>query len=130
IASVQVTPEGEIAVERPFPDPRFQKVYSGWYWAIGHEGGTILRSRSLWDLPFDLKPAAVSATPRLRTLRDTRGAELRVAEQTVALPGMPLPVTFALAGDLDSVREQARDFNRLLWISLLALGTGLVAAVV
>ena len=129
IGSAETTPAGEILIARPLSDPRFQQAYSGWYWAIRSGDETVLRSRSLWDLPFNPDDAPVSATPRRRTIPDLLGAELRVAEQTVTLPGVPSPVTFAVAGDLASLHEEARDFNRLLWLSLLALGAGLVLAV-
>lgn len=130
IGSAEATPEGDVVIARLFNDPRFQQVYSGWYWAIRYGADAELRSRSLWDLPFHVNDAPASAAPRFRTVRDFQGADLRVAEQTVVMPGVRYPVTFALGADLASLRDQTRDFNRLLFISLLALGAGLVLAIV
>jgi signal transduction histidine kinase len=130
IGSAEATPAGEIGIARPLADPRFQQAYSGWYWVIRSGDRQVLRSRSLWDLAFYADVAPISATPRLRTIRDSLGADLRVLQQTVALPGVPSPVTFAVAGDLASLHEEARAFNRLLWFWLLALGAGLALAVV
>jgi signal transduction histidine kinase len=129
MGSAEIGPSGTIVLARPLGDPRFEQVYSGWYWTISHDNRNALRSRSLWDQEFAAKEAAVSATPRLRTLQDALGKRLRVAEQTVDLPGIGVPVTFTVAGDLASLEEDARDFNRLLWLSLIVLGAGLVLAI-
>lgn len=129
LGSAEIGPSGAIVLARPIGDPRFEQVYSGWYWTISHDSRNALRSRSLWDLEFAAKQAPVSATPRLRNVQDALGKRLRVAEQTVDLPGIAVPVTFTVAGDLASLEEDARDFNRLLWLSLIVLGAGLVLAV-
>jgi signal transduction histidine kinase len=63
-------------------------------------------------------------------MRDALGNDLRVAEQTVTIPGANTPVSFIAAGDLDELHDEVRNFNRLLWSSLLALAVGLILAVV
>jgi len=129
MGSVEAGPDGTVMVARPPTDQRFQQIYSGWYWVITQRG-LRLHSRSTWDLPLDPHPRAVSGTPRLRSMRDALGNDLRVAEQTVTIPGAHTPVTFVAAGDLDELHEEVRRFNRLLWSSLLALAVGLILAVV
>jgi signal transduction histidine kinase len=129
IGSTERTGEGTVVVTRPLTDPRFHQVYSGWYWIVA-QGDQRLHSRSAWDLPLEPQPAAVSGMPRLRTTHDSLGHELRIAEQTVTMAGIAAPVTFAVAGDLGSLRDETRNFNRLLWSSLLALAAGLVLAIV
>ncbi|MEQ9518814.1 MAG: hypothetical protein RLN89_05165, partial [Parvibaculum sp.] len=59
IAAVEVTGEGELVLTRTLSDPRFQRVYSGWYWQVKvmeeermddtSSPQTALRSRSLFD---------------------------------------------------------------------------------
>ncbi len=129
MGSAEIAPSGDIVLARPLGDPRFEQVYSGWYWSISHNQRNVLRSRSLWDQELAAQTGPVSATPRLRTVQDALGKRLRVAEQTVDLPGITVPVTFAISGDLASLQADARDFNRLLWLSLVALGAGLVLAI-
>ncbi|HWK73719.1 MAG TPA: ATP-binding protein [Povalibacter sp.] len=129
MGSAEIAPSGDIVLARPLGDPRFEQVYSGWYWSISHDQRNALRSRSLWDQELAAQAAPVSATPRLRSVQDALGKRLRVAEQTVDLPGIAVPVTFAIAGDLATLETDARDFNRLLWLSLIALGGGLVLAI-
>lgn len=129
IGHAEAGPSGEITLARSLGDPRFEKVYSGWYWIIVRDGRSVLRSRSLWDQEFVEESTPVSATPRLRTMHDSLGKNLRIAEQTVDLQGVASAVTFAVAGDLAELESDARDFNQLLWLSLIALGAGLVLAV-
>lgn len=129
IGATESQADGSVVIARPLSDPRFEKVYSGWYWLIAY-GDRQLHSRSLWDLALEPQPESVSGVPRLRTMRDALGHELRVAEQTVTMPGVGTPVTFAVAGDLSSLREEVRGFDRLLWSALLVLSAGLVIAIV
>jgi signal transduction histidine kinase len=130
IGAVEVTPGGALTLARPLNDDRFEQVYSGWYWIVDSQRDPPLRSRSLWDLPFAVVPQAVSATAQLRTLEDRSGNSVRVAEQTVELSGLNSPVTFAITGNLAQLSSATRDFNRLLWLSLIALATGLIIAIV
>jgi signal transduction histidine kinase len=129
IGSTEGTADGEVAVARPLTEQRFQEIYSGWYWVITH-ADQRLHSRSAWDLPLAPKAANISGVPRLRTTGDSLGNQLRIAEQTVAIPGVTAPVTFAVAGDLAGLQNEVRGFDRLLWLSLLALAAGLALAIV
>jgi signal transduction histidine kinase len=130
IGAVEVMPDGRLSLAQPLSEDRFEQVYSGWYWVVLTEGATPLRSRSLWDLSLEPTPQGVSATPRFRTFEDSSGNAVRIAEQTVELPVRRAPVTFAVSGNLEQLQSEVRDFNRLLWFSLSALGAGLVIAIV
>lgn len=120
--------DGAIVLARPINDPRFNQVYSGWYWMIRHEDRT-LRSRSTWDLPLKPRAAKVSGAPSFRYDSDLQGHSLRLAEQTVRLPGARSATTFAVAGDVAELHREINHFNRLLWLSLSALALGLIAAI-
>jgi signal transduction histidine kinase len=128
IGSAEVRTSGEIALARSFPDPRFEQVYSGWYWVVVH-GDQTLRSRSLWDQPLPLEPRVTTTQAIKRTYVDAAGANVRIVERTVELPGASRPVTFAVAGNLKEVHAEVRSFDRLLWLSLIVLGAGLLIAV-
>jgi len=41
--------DGALRLTRAVGEPRFEQVYSGWYWQIDVPGAEPLRSRSLWD---------------------------------------------------------------------------------
>jgi signal transduction histidine kinase len=128
IGSAEVRPSGEIALARSFPDPRFDQVYSGWYWIVV-SGDQTLRSRSLWDQPFPLEPRTASTQAIKRTFVDAAGADVRIVERTVELPGASHPATFAVTGNLEQLHAEVRSFDRLLWLSLIVLGAGLLLAV-
>jgi signal transduction histidine kinase len=129
IGSVEVGANGELQLARNVGDPQFDRVYSGWYWLVIDGGAARLRSRSLWDLALPAPTPAVSATPRLQSLRDPLGRDVRVAAQSVLLPGKSEPVTFILTGDLDVLRAEYRQFDWMLRTALGALALGLLIAV-
>jgi signal transduction histidine kinase len=119
---------GRLQLTRGIGDPQFEKVYSGWYWLIDSDGSPPLRSRSLWDLELDVAPPPVSATPTISSATDSEGRPLRVAAQTVRLPGLSAPVTYVVTGDLDALQSQYRQFDWTLRAALSALGLGLIVA--
>ena len=51
IAAAEPDSSGRVSLHERFSDPRFERVYSGWYWQIVPEQpkGDIRISRSLWD---------------------------------------------------------------------------------
>ena len=48
IAAVEMTDEGGVGPIRSIGEPRFENVFSGWYWQIADDKNPLLRSR-LWD---------------------------------------------------------------------------------
>ena len=56
IAAAEPDSRGRVSLQERFSDPRFERVYSGWYWQIVPEKpkGDIQISRSLWDKAIKL----------------------------------------------------------------------------
>lgn len=129
IGLVDARPGGELHLARDIGDPEFERVYSGWYWVVKANGTTRLRSRSLWDLDLPSPEFLPSATPRVWTARDSLGRELRVAAQSVLIPGADQPLTFMVTGDAELLQAEARRFNWVLRGALAALGIGLILAI-
>jgi signal transduction histidine kinase len=129
IGLVDASPTGELHLARDIGDPEFERVYSGWYWAVKANGATRLRSRSLWDLNLPSPQIALSSTPRVWTATDSLGRELRVAAQSVLIPGVDQPLTFIVTGDAGQLQAEARRFNWVLRAALAALGIGLILAI-
>lgn len=115
---------GKVALARPIAEPRFDQVYSGWYWQIDDGDAAPLRSRSLWDEALSAPPDASA-----RELPGPRGQELRALSREVTLPGLEQPVTIHVAIDSAELDVETARFNQLLLISLGLLGAGLIAAV-
>lgn len=126
-AAAETAPDGTITLARPLGDPRFEQVYSGWYWQIASPGGQLLRSRSLWDATLSVH-AADGIT---QTSRQTgpRGEPLLVVERDITFPGGAAPAHLLIAGDLRDVRAEVQRFDMLLGAALALLGLGAVVAV-
>lgn len=126
-ASIDVAPDGAVSLARPMGDPRFDQVYSGWYWQISPPDGRRLRSRSLWDAVIEV----AAGGPDLVTRRaiGPNGEEMLVAERDLRFPEIEGPVHVLVAGDLKEVREGVRGFDLLLASSLGLLGAGLALAI-
>lgn len=136
--AVDTSAEGSIAFDpAKYPnDPRFDRVFSGWYWAfldVG-AGATVLetfRSRSLFDaeptLPEGLLAAA--AATRGEIFRGEgegpQGEPLRIAVRAVSLPDRVRPVVLYAAIDRTAANAATRRFGLRLGAALLALAIGL-----
>lgn len=120
IAGVAYDPIGQQLVhDRGLGDPRFENVYSGWYWQITDSDQHTLASRSLWDqrLPV-IKNENLSA----RSLTGPRGQSLRVVERDIYLAPLEAPLHISVAARDDVLASDIYDFQRLLWGGLAGLG--------
>jgi signal transduction histidine kinase len=144
IAAIEVTDAGELALTRQLSDPRFQRVYSGWYWQVRAVGDgkpeaadgkqTPLRSRSLFDQALrtpsrDLED--IEAPPDKLLTGRSRGPEnqpLRVVERLVRVPGLEAQISFSVAGDISKLDEQVDQFGGLLAGALGVIGAGILIA--
>lgn len=124
IAAIEVRPDG-VALTRPLGEPRFDQIFSGWYWQISGIDGAPLRSRSLWDARLPAHPG--SGERQTHHSIGPRGESLLLVERDLDFDGRRLHVL--IAGDLDEVEEAVRRFDLLLAGGLGLLGLGLVAAV-
>ncbi|BBI47969.1 hypothetical protein HORIV_03900 [Vreelandella olivaria] len=74
--------EQQLVHDRALGDPRFDNVYSGWYWQITDGEENTLASRSLWDQRL---PVIDSDTLSARSIPGPRGQSLRVVERDIYL---------------------------------------------
>ena len=120
IAGIEYQPGSEPPVPSPqLGDPRFDRVYSGWYWQMRVGDDRVLTSRSLWDQRLP----ELSATGRQwREVPGPREQTLRVLEQRVQLASLSEPIHVAVAADLSEVQEEVARFQTLLAVSLATLG--------
>ncbi|WP_206613609.1 sensor histidine kinase [Parahaliea mediterranea] len=118
MAALERSQDGEWSVESRLGESLFHQVYSGWYWQISDGGQIVEISRSLWDQRLSVSD---SPTLVLRDVTGPRGERLRLVERSLRLPGRDRPLHVALAVSDAELRAQVARFNRLLWLSLLAL---------
>lgn len=130
-AGLEMTANGGIVMARAPDVPKYERQLSGQYWQIEAEGQPPIRSRSLWDgrLPAGA-PGAELGQISLREIKGPRSERLRLAQRTLQFPTPATRVTFSVAADLAPALAAARQFSRILGVSLAVLGIGLVSALV
>jgi len=130
MAAAALDEVGDVVVLRTVGEPRFEQVYSGWYWQIEDGAGLRLRSRSLWDQDLaDISPGGPEGPIARAYLSGPRGRDLRTVAQTITLPRYERPLRFIVAGDVAEVEAEAGRFDLLLTASLGFLGVGLIVAI-
>jgi signal transduction histidine kinase len=130
-AGLEMTASGGITMARPPDVPKYERQLSGQYWQVEAEGQPPIRSRSLWDGRLPEPSATVElGNIILREIKGPRSERLRMAQRTLQFQAPAARVTFSVAADLAPALEAARQFSRILGVSLAVLGIGLVSAVV
>lgn len=127
IASTEIGPEGTISVVHPLGDPRFEQIFSGWYWQVTEPSGRQFRSRSLWDSV--IAPSAGGTELQTRRIDGPNGEALLVVERDLQFSGQDGWVHLLIAADMREVKEGARRFDLLLLSALGLLGVGMVIAI-
>ncbi|WP_138467280.1 ATP-binding protein [Poseidonocella sp. HB161398] len=119
-------PAGALEVAIPPGDPRFERPYGGLYWQIAAPGGTLLRSRSLWDAELALPPPGDGA-PHVERLAGPDGAPVLALLRGVVLPealggGRAVAAVALETAEIDRARAAfTRDMLPYLAILALAL---------
>ncbi len=111
--------EQKLVHDRALGDPRFDNVYSGWYWQITDGEQHTLASRSLWDQRL---PVIDSDTLSARSIPGPRGQSLRVVERDIYLAPLEAPLHISVAARDDVLARDIGEFQRLLWGGLVGLG--------
>ncbi|HYD50283.1 MAG TPA: hypothetical protein VEB21_18135, partial [Terriglobales bacterium] len=96
IAAVETSPAEPVKLARVVGDPRFDRVYSGWYWQVS-DGQTRLRSRSLWDTVLEVDAEHLARQESFELI-GPRGQRLHVVGRTLRYPSTPNPITVVVAG--------------------------------
>lgn len=131
IAALEVDADGAPRlVQRP-ANPLFERPYSGRYWQVNGGEVATLTSRSLWDttllLPDDALP---DGALHRHVVIGPGDRPLLALERSMRLPEHATPLRVTIAAALAEIDEPLRRFGTTLALSLLALGIGLVGAVV
>lgn len=111
--------EQQLVHDRALGDPRFENVYSGWYWQITDGDAHTLASRSLWDQRL---PVIDNETLSARSIAGPRDQSLRVVERDIFLAPLEAPLHISVAARDDVLARDIDEFQRLLWGGLVGLG--------
>ena len=130
MAAIALDDSGELVVLRTVGEPRFEQVYSGWYWQIADGAGLRLRSRSLWDRDLaDVPSGGPEGSIARGNVSGPRGRDLRTLAQAITIPRYERPLHVIVAGDVAEIEAEAGRFDLLLTASLGFLGIGLIVAI-
>ncbi|MBS0273718.1 MAG: sensor histidine kinase [Proteobacteria bacterium] len=139
IAAAEPGPAGQVSLRGRFTDPRFERVYSGWYWQIAPEGkGASLPqiSRSLWDHTIKVTDTLTRNGVEWSHGEGPEGQRLRIVSRQVKFPIADTPslkdtrdYRFLVAGDSTQVEDEVADFNETLLWSFVVLGMGLIGGI-
>lgn len=127
IAATEIGADGVTVADRPLGDPRFDQIYSGWYWQVSPPKGPVLRSRSLWDQVLPTTHDAQDV--EFRHADGPKGERLLVAERDIQMADTRGIVHVLIAADLAEVSAGVRRFHLLLASALGLLGLGMAVAV-
>jgi signal transduction histidine kinase len=139
IAAAEPGPAGQVSLRGRFTDPRFERVYSGWYWQIAPEGKDANPpqiSRSLWDHTIKVTDTVTRGGVEWSHGEGPEAQHLRIVSRHVEFPIADTPspkdtrsYRFLVAGDSTQVEDEVGRFNATLLWSFVVLGIGLIAAI-
>ena len=143
IAAAESDSEDSVTLEGRFTDPRFERIFSGWYWQIRptqpSDNEVDLQpqtSRSLWDQTLTPSDIVEGENNSLWGYADGPDQQrLRVLMRRIALPvasaedvGQTQQFDFVVAGDISETEANIVLFNRTLRWSIAVFSLGLIAA--
>jgi signal transduction histidine kinase len=130
VAAVEVMPDGRTVLNREPADERYDRVFSGWYWAWRGRGTQARASRSSWDDTALLDVLDHAATSRNAAMVDgPRAQRLRVLSQRVRFAPSGVEAGFAVAGDLAAVHAEASAFRWFAGAAVAGIALALLGVI-
>ena len=141
IAAAEVDAPEHVTLAGRFADPRFERVFSGWYWQIEPDMPQSAESqpetsRSLWDQTIVPQELTARGNNMLWGYADGPDRQrLRVLIRRIALPRTAAGIEdtetfrFLIAADLTEMEADVANFNQTLFWSFAAFSVGLLAAI-
>lgn len=142
IAAAEPNAQGQVSLRGRFADPRFERVYSGWYWQITpvdpRDPGGPQISRSLFDRMIKISDSAAGAGgliwghgvgPESQAVRFV-AQKLEFPITASAAPNDSRAFVFLVAGNVSEVEAEVARFDGTLIWSFVLLGAGLIGGIV
>ncbi len=142
IAAADPNAQGEVSMEGRFADPRFERVYSGWYWEIvpvgpkGPEPNNAQISHSLFDHTIKITDTQAIGHQIWGHGEGPDGQHLRFVSQHISFPVTATPkpndfraFNFLVASDVAEIDNEVGRFNGTLIWSFAVLGLGLIGGI-
>jgi signal transduction histidine kinase len=130
VSASHLTPEGELQLSQYPSDPRFDILYSGWYWEIRHHGEVLGRSHSLGGETLDLGSLQVKEGTRIHQIAGPQQEPLRI--QTIEIPAGPAGERLMLVATAPmlGIKDDVIDIAEHMLVSFVLLAAVLILAVV
>ena len=141
IAAADPDQNGVVTIEPGFVNPRYQRVYSGWYWQItpvnpGPQHVQTRISNSLFDKTIHFTDSVGRGQLVWGHALGPENQQLRVVARRVefsisatARRDDTRAYWFLVASDMREITTRVSEFNTTLFWSFVALGAGLIAAI-
>ena len=137
IGASRVDSSDGITVVSSIGEPRFFNPTQGGTRQINKGTQTVSRSRSMWDQVFTIDKRLIGGRTQFVELSSTdlnkpsviEKKRLHIVQREISFPGLSQPITFLVSGDTEEYEQNITKFDNTLFITLLALGFGLMFAV-
>ena len=111
-------------------DPRYSDLHSGWYWEVQQAGKTLQSSISLGQESLSLKNKTPTADVVIYEMTGPEKENLRVHVVEITIDPNQEPLVFLATAPMGGITEDVADYSNHIILGFLALGLGLLLAVV
>ncbi|WP_374656524.1 sensor histidine kinase [Dongia sp.] len=128
LAAASIDESGALKLDYIPADPRFARVFSGWYWQAAVGGEVVRQSTSAGPMGAGALKL-LSQVSGVAEIAGPGGRELRAFRRDVNLPGGTRPVTVLVAAPCDELEADLAQFARNIFIVFATLGVAFLIGV-
>ncbi|MBI2253398.1 MAG: sensor histidine kinase [Proteobacteria bacterium] len=128
LAAASIDDSGNLVLDYIPADPRFSRVFSGWYWQAAMGGKVVRQSTSAGPMEAGALNQ-LSAVDGITDLYGPGQRELRVYRRDVTLPRGTAPVTILVAAPCDELEADMAQFATHIFIIMATLGLTFLIAI-
>lgn len=128
LAAASIDGKGDLELDYIPADPRFSRVFSGWYWQAAMDGEVVRQSTSAGPM----EAGALALLSQAEGISEVVGPgkrDLRVARRDVTLPGGQHPVTILVAAPCDELEGDVAQFATHIVTIFATLGIAFMIAI-
>lgn len=111
-------------------DPRYNDLYSGWYWEVKQGAKTLRRSDSLGESALNLENTVPTTEVLIHEIEGPKKETLRVHVIEIRIDPDREPLVFLATAPLTGITEDVVDYSNHIIFGFIVLGIGLLLAVV
>jgi len=130
VTASKLGPDSSFKLDFHPSDPRFQQLYSGWYWETRVGGETLERSPSLGQSSLDLGEAHAAEDHRVQVIIGPNKQTLRVQTIEISKGHNGEKMLLLASAPHMRIEDDVIDIAEHMLVSFIVLGIGLLFAVV